>query len=104
LVLNTLIYIAMKEFIEYLIKEIVNVPQSVTVDETKDGDLFVFNIVVDPQDMGIVIGKGGKNIRSIRNMAKAKAIIDNIHIKIELEESDENYKDNTQETEENDQV
>jgi predicted RNA-binding protein YlqC (UPF0109 family) len=81
----------MKDFIEYLITGIVNKPKEVKVEESRDGDLFVFNINVDPQDMGIVIGKAGKNIRAIRNMAKAKAIKDNIHIKVVLEESDEEF-------------
>jgi predicted RNA-binding protein YlqC (UPF0109 family) len=100
----------MKEFIEYLITGIVNLPEKVVIEESTDGDLFVFNIIVDPQDMGIVIGKGGKTIRALRNMAKAKAIKDNIHIKVILEETDENYIENAQEkeivqeTDENDQI
>jgi predicted RNA-binding protein YlqC (UPF0109 family) len=37
--------------------------------------------------MGVVIGKEGKTIKSIRNMAKAKAIKDNIRMQIILEDS-----------------
>lgn len=41
--------------------------------------------------MGIIIGKEGKTIRSLRNLAKAKAIRDNVRIQILLEESSMNY-------------
>jgi predicted RNA-binding protein YlqC (UPF0109 family) len=37
--------------------------------------------------MGIVIGKEGKTIKSLRNLAKAKAIRDNIRIQVLLDES-----------------
>jgi predicted RNA-binding protein YlqC (UPF0109 family) len=36
--------------------------------------------------MGLVIGKQGRTIRSIRDLAKAKAIKDNVRIRIELHE------------------
>ena len=48
--------------------------------------------------MGTVIGKEGRNINSLRNLAKAKAIKDNIRIKIILE--DTNPVANTAQTEE----
>jgi predicted RNA-binding protein YlqC (UPF0109 family) len=39
--------------------------------------------------MGVVIGKEGKNIKALRNIAKAKAIKDNVRIQIVLEENTE---------------
>ena len=74
----------MRDFIEYLIKEIADNPEKVTVTEKKPESTFIYTIDVDEKDMGNIIGKGGRMIRSIRNLCKAKAIKDNIHINIEL--------------------
>ncbi|HLB51958.1 hypothetical protein A3B64_01580 [candidate division WWE3 bacterium RIFCSPLOWO2_01_FULL_37_24] len=79
----------MKEFIEYLVKQLVNKPDEVEVDETADNGSFAYKIKVANEDMGIVIGKEGKNIKSIRNLAKSKAIKENIRINIELLETSE---------------
>lgn len=79
----------MKEFIEYLVTQIVSKPEAVVVTpiEGEQGDGFMFyKITVDPSDMGFVIGKEGKTINSIRNLAKSKAIKDNVHIKVILDE------------------
>ena len=43
--------------------------------------------------MGVVIGREGKTIRSLRNLAKAKAIKDNVRIQIVLEESSQKFED-----------
>ncbi|MBN1162662.1 KH domain-containing protein [Patescibacteria group bacterium] len=79
----------MKEFIEYLLKQIVTNPDAISVTEEKEGDAFVYRIRAAQEDMGIIIGKEGRNINSLRNVAKAKAIKDNIFVKIILEENDQ---------------
>jgi predicted RNA-binding protein YlqC (UPF0109 family) len=91
----------MKDFIEFLVKGICEKPEEVIVKETKEDDSFVYDIKVSDEDMGIVIGRSGKTIRSLRNLAKAKAIKDNIRIQLMLEESDEydSSKDEEEESE-----
>lgn len=64
----------MKEFLEYILKSIVKSPEEVTVTETKEDTLYTYSIKVAQSDMGIVIGKEGRTIKSIREMAIAKAI------------------------------
>ena len=77
----------MKSFLEHLIKQLVNNPGEVMVEEQhEEGGTFLYTITVSPQDMGIIIGKDGNTINSIRNLAKAKAIKDNIRIGIQLNE------------------
>jgi predicted RNA-binding protein YlqC (UPF0109 family) len=76
----------MKDFIEYLVKQIVSTPDAVTVEETQVGDFYVYTINADPADMGTIIGKKGRNINSIRNMARVKAIKDGVHIRVEVAE------------------
>ncbi len=76
----------MKEFIEFIIKQFASNPDGVVVTEIMDGETYVYNVVVSPDDMGVVIGREGKTINSIRNLAKAKAIKDNVMIRVLLEE------------------
>ncbi len=66
----------MKDFIEYLVKQIVTKPEEVQVYllTTEYGDEY--HISVNKDDMGLLIGKEGKTIKSIRAIAKAKAIKD----------------------------
>ncbi|MBU0534765.1 MAG: KH domain-containing protein [Patescibacteria group bacterium] len=77
----------MKEFLEYIIKEIVTKPESIEIDEGKEGGIFIYKIRAAEEDMGLLIGKEGRTIKSIKNMAKAKAIKDDVRISVILEES-----------------
>jgi len=76
----------MKEFLEFILKNIVKHPEEVIVTEEKQDSLFVYKLKVASDDMGIVIGKEGKTIKSIREMAIAKAIKEQIRINVLLEE------------------
>lgn len=80
----------MKQFLEFLVRGIVNNPDSVEINESEEYGQFIYRIKVDESDMGVVIGKQGKNINAIRNMAKAKAIKDDIRIRIYIDEENEN--------------
>jgi predicted RNA-binding protein YlqC (UPF0109 family) len=73
----------MKEFVEYLLKAIVTKPEELTVEETREGTVVNIKICAAEEDMGIVIGKGGKTIRSIRALAKCKAIKESVKVYVE---------------------
>jgi len=77
----------MRDFIEFLVKEITSKPQEVSVKEKHEDGVFTYSVKVSDEDMGVVIGKEGKTIKSLRNLAKAKAIKDNVRIQIVLEET-----------------
>ena len=62
----------MKEFVEFLVKHIVDNPEKVVVEETKtDENTIKFNIKVDKSDIGKVIGKHGNNINAMRTLISA---------------------------------
>lgn len=54
------------DFLETLIKAIVEYPQNVNVVRTTDDMGVLLSVSVDPQDMGKVIGKGGQTAKTIR--------------------------------------
>ncbi len=70
----------MREFVEFLVKQIVNKPEELKVDEDLDGTVVTINICANKEDMGLIIGKSGKTIKSIRDLAKAKAIKDKVKV------------------------
>lgn len=80
----------MKEFIEYLLKEFVSKPEEVVVIETVDPETSFKNyqVKVAQEDIGLVIGKEGRTIKSLRNLTRAKAIKDGIRMNLELIETD----------------
>ncbi len=74
----------MKEFIEFLVRSLVKNPQNIAVEEFGEGSNVKYTITVDPADMGLVIGKEGRTINSIRALAKAKAVKEGIWVDVEL--------------------
>ena len=63
----------MTELLEFLVKALVEDPEAVVVEELEeDGDL-VYEITVAEDDLGRVIGKGGRVANAIRTIAKAAA-------------------------------
>jgi len=63
----------MKEFLDYLIKQIVTKPEEVKIEEEeKDGQLF-FSVEVAEEDRGRLIGRGGNIINSLRHLLNVKA-------------------------------
>ena len=63
----------MKDLVEIIAKSLVDHPESVVVTETSDDDVIKVELTVAPEDMGKVIGKGGRIAKSIRTVVKAAA-------------------------------
>ena len=65
----------MKQLVEYIVSNIVNHPEEVVVEETPEEDgITKVLISVNPEDVGRVIGKSGKVIKAIRQIARIAAI------------------------------
>jgi uncharacterized protein len=76
----------MKKALEYIVKQIVENPDKVKIEEQEDQGIINFMLTVDPADMGKVIGKNGKVIRAIRNVIKIAAIKQDKKINVTLSE------------------
>lgn len=77
----------MKDTLSYIVRALVDNPESVQIDEAEDDGVVNLTITVAKDDMGRVIGKEGKVIRSIRNIMKVKAIKENKRISVSLAEN-----------------
>ncbi len=74
----------MKDTLHYIISSIVDDPDSVVIEESEIDGITNFVVTVAKDDMGKVIGKEGKVIRSIRNIMKIKAMKADVRINITL--------------------
>lgn len=64
----------MTELLEFLVRALVEDPDAVEIEELEeDGDL-IYEISVAEDDLGRVIGKGGRVANAIRTVAKAAAV------------------------------
>lgn len=80
----------MKELVEYVVKQLVTKPDAVLVEETSGPEGVQLLLTVDPSDMGIVIGKNGQAIKSIRKLILVKAINDGVRVNLQLNDQEEN--------------
>lgn len=59
----------MVDFIKYLLENIVETPESLSVQEETDEKGRVIVIDADDRDKALIIGKEGRNIKAIRELA-----------------------------------
>ena len=78
----------MKEFIEHLIKEIVDRPDEVQVNEISSGSVVILEVRVGDGEMGKVIGRRGQMASSLRTIAGAAAAKHGKRLVLEILESD----------------
>ena len=76
----------MKDTLHYIIVSIVENTEAVQIEEREEEGILNLIVTVAPEDMGKVIGKEGKVIRSIRNIMKIKAMKHNVRINVSLAE------------------
>jgi uncharacterized protein len=61
----------MKEFIEYIAKNLVDKPEGVNVQENVTGEFIKYTLIVDVSETGKVIGKKGRTAKAIRILLNA---------------------------------
>jgi uncharacterized protein len=64
----------MTELLEFLVRALVENPEAVVVEELEEEGDLVYEITVAEDDLGRVIGKGGRVANAIRTIAKAAAV------------------------------
>jgi uncharacterized protein len=63
-----------KDLLEFLTRALVEDPGAVEVEEFEENGDLVYEISVADDDLGRVIGKGGRVANALRSVAKAAAV------------------------------
>lgn len=74
----------MKPMIEYLVKELVDEPENVTVTEIQGEESTTYEVHVAPGDLGKVIGKQGRIANALRTVTKAVAMKSKKKVYVEI--------------------
>ena len=75
-----------QQFVETLVKSIVNNPDKVKTDRIIDERGVLITLDVDPADMGYVIGRSGQTARSIRTLLKIVGAKHNARVNLKINE------------------
>lgn len=73
-----------KEFLEMVVKSIVNNPNDVVVDRTIDERGVLLTLKTNPADMGYVIGRKGQTAQSIRTLLKIIGAKNNSRVNLKI--------------------
>jgi predicted RNA-binding protein YlqC (UPF0109 family) len=66
---------ALKELLEYLVRQLVSSPDKVRVTESQEEDgTVVLELAVAEDDYGNVIGRGGRTAAALRTVVKSAAV------------------------------
>ena len=94
----------MKEFIEYIIKNLVDHPEKVKINEIGGTHTLIVELSVDKSDTGKIIGKKGKTINAIRTLLMAVASRNGIRVNLEIiEEGGKSRAEKQEESEQKEQ-
>ena len=63
----------MKAFVEHVVKALVDYPDQVDIREVDGERVIVFELRLNPTDIGKVIGKSGRTITAIRTLLTSAA-------------------------------
>ena len=75
----------MRELLVYLVRQLVDEPDQVAVEEFEEDDgTLVLELSVADDDYGKVIGRGGRTAQALRTVVKAAAVKDNRRVLVDI--------------------
>jgi predicted RNA-binding protein YlqC (UPF0109 family) len=75
-----------KEVLEYIARNLVDEPDAVEVTEEERDGAVVLKLSVATEDMGKIIGRGGRTARAIRDVVRAASTRSGVTIVVEIVE------------------
>ncbi|MBA2269278.1 MAG: KH domain-containing protein [Chthoniobacterales bacterium] len=63
----------MKQFLEFVIRHLVEFPDEVIITESPSGNTTVFRLAMRQTDVGRIIGRNGQTIQAIRALLASSA-------------------------------
>lgn len=75
-----------KEFVEYIVKSIVDNPDDVKVERTIDEMGVLLMLDVNAKDMGMVIGRDGATAKALRTLLRVVGARNNARVNLKINE------------------
>ena len=75
----------MKEAVLFLVNNLVENKDAVRVEESVEGDSLFLHVFVAQDDLGRVVGKGGKVANSIRTIVRALGNHNNVRVSVKFD-------------------
>ena len=72
------------ELVGFLVQGLVDHPEEVEIEEFVDNVGTLYGVRVHPDDVGRVIGREGRVVNALRNLAKASATKIGSHVSVEI--------------------
>ena len=75
-----------QQFLEYVIKSLVDHPDSVIVNRTVDEMGVLLTLDIHPEDMGKIIGRSGNTAKAIRTLLRVVGMKNNARVNLKINE------------------
>ncbi|MCU0660563.1 MAG: KH domain-containing protein [Candidatus Pacebacteria bacterium] len=75
-----------KEFLEYVVKALVDNPNDVKIDRKVDEMGVLITLSVNPADMGKIIGRQGNTAKAIRTLLRVIGMKNNARVNLKINE------------------
>ena len=77
-----------QQFVEYVVKELVDNPDQVEVNRIEDDRGVLLELTVAPDDLGRVIGRHGATAQSLRNILRALGVKNGARYNLKIVDTD----------------
>jgi predicted RNA-binding protein YlqC (UPF0109 family) len=81
-----------QQFIEFIVKSLVENPDDVVVERLIDEKGVLLSLTVNPEDLGRVIGKRGVTAQSLRTLLRALGTKNDARYNLKIVNNDEGYE------------
>jgi len=81
------------EFLEYVIKSLVDYPDDVKVERVVDEMGVLLTLDVHPEDMGKIIGRSGNTAKAIRTLLRVVGMKNNARVNLKINEPEGGKRD-----------
>lgn len=75
-----------RDFVEYVVKQVVNNPDAVKVDRKIDEMGVLITLDVAPEDMGMIIGREGATAKALRTLLRVIGAKNNARVNLKINE------------------
>jgi len=90
-----------QEFVEYIIRNIVNHPDDVTTERIVDERGVLITLHINSEDMGYVIGRQGQTARAVRTLLKIVGAKNNARVNLKIYEPEGSHRPARREEDDN---